>query len=71
MSATPYQIWLTNLTLSTAAIRLLVRKGILEQKELRQEIEALRAGLRLEETFLTDAVDDALKAVDGMLPPDN
>jgi hypothetical protein len=62
-------LWLINLTLSTAAIRALIKKGILDREDVAAEVRSMKTDLKQPDEMVGQACDDALTALKNMPGP--
>lgn len=58
---------ITNTALSTAAIRALVKRGVISRDDLYEDLQRQLKGL--EDEFLKEAIDNAMMAVRSMSGP--
>ncbi len=66
---TPDDLWMINLTLSTAAIRALIKKGILDREDVAAEVRDMKEKLKMPGELADRACDDALTALKNMPGP--
>lgn len=71
MEAEETKVWLTGLNISAAVVRVLIRQGVLDKQDVVAELREMAKGLRHRGTILTEASDDAIKAVENMPGPND
>ena len=70
MSIEADKLFTTNLAISTATTRALIRKGVLTKEEVLTELTEMMSDLRNKDTFINEAAGDAVAAIQNMPEPD-